>query len=158
MSASELAVLVVANIACVAGISIAIGITAPRWPSRWFTESRGPLRWQLPGEEAAFQCAIRGRWAQRLPELGAMFGGVSKNSLPGRDLSSLQFYAIEVRRAEWVHLLSLLTFIPMLWFNPWWLSVLFGVIAVGVNLPFLIVLRYNRKRLERLIARRSGSA
>jgi hypothetical protein len=84
-----------------------------------------------------------------------MFGGASKSALPGKDLSSLTTYAVEVRRAEWVHLISMFTFVPMVLVNPWWLTLLFGVIAIGLNLPFVVVLRHNRNRLERLIARYS---
>ena len=158
MSTAGIALLVVANIVCVAGLSVLIGSTAPRWPDRWFRVSRGPLTWRLPGESAAFARASRGRWAQRLPELGDMFGGVSKKHLPGRDLEALREYAAQVRRAEWVHLLSILTFVPMVWVNPWWLTVVFAAVAVVINLPFLVVLRHNRTRLERLIARRSGES
>lgn len=158
MSTAGLALLVIANIVCIAGLSILIGITAPRWPDRWFRESHGPLTWQVPGETAAFARANRGRWNQRLPELGSMFGGVSKRNLPGHDLASLRDYTTQVRRAEWVHLLSVLTFLPMVWINPWWLTVVFAAVAVLINLPFLVVLRHNRTRLERLIARRSAES
>jgi len=149
------ALLIGANIACVGGISVLVGASAPRWPSRWLNSTRGPLRIPLPGEEQLGRWASTGRWGKRLPELGAMFGGASKSALPGKDLSSLTTYAVEVRRAEWVHLISMFTFVPMVLVNPWWLTLLFGVIAIGLNLPFVIVLRHNRNRLERMIARYS---
>ena len=45
----------------------------------------------------------------------------------------------------------MLTWLPLLAFNPWWLSLAGAVIAVGVNIPFLIILRGNNVRLARMI-------
>jgi len=89
--------------------------------------------------------------AARLPELGALFGGRSKREVPGRDLASLEQYLVDVRRAIWVHSLSMLTWLPLLAFNPWWLSLAGAVIAVGINIPFLIILRGNNVRLSRMV-------
>ena len=64
----------------------------------------------------------------------------------------MQAYLGEVRRAIVVHELSMLTWLPLLAFNPWWLSLAGAVISVGVNIPFLIILRGNNVRLARMIA------
>lgn len=152
----RLALLIVADIVTVAGLSVAIGATAPRWPARWLARDRFPLRlrpWETP---AAYRRLGVPRLARRLPELGATFGGTSKARLPGRDAASLRAYLVEVRRAEWVHALSMLTWIPLAAFNPWWMTAAFAVIVTAVNLPFLAVLRHNRVRLARLVE--AGSA
>jgi len=80
-----------------------------------------------------------------------MFGGRSKREVPGRDVEALQDYLVEVRRAIWVHVLSMFTWLPLLAFNPWGLSVAGAVIAVVINLPFLIILRGNNARLARML-------
>jgi len=153
MPTGELVRLVLSDIAIVAGLSILIGATAPRWPDRWLSRNRGPMRLSIPRRESTFRALGVTRLARRLPEFGATFGGRSKASIPGRDAASLQRYLIEVRRAEWVHLLSMLTFIPIAFFNPWWLTLVFAVITIAGNTPFLMILRYNRLRLTRLLDR-----
>ena len=156
MSTHDLLRLIVIDIAVIAGLSIVIGATAPRWPDRWLDCDRGPLRWSFPRKGLTFRTLGVTWMAQHLPELGAIFGGASKATLPGRDAESLQRYLIEVRRGEWVHLLSMFTFIPLFFFNPWWLALIFTVIVIGGNTPFILILRYNRLRLSRLLKRMTG--
>ena len=93
------------------------------------------------------------RWKDHLPEAGALFaGGISKRSSGGRN--SLHRFAIETRRAEYTHWV-LLAVSPLfaLW-NPWFLTIAMVAYAVVANLPFVIVQRYNRGRIERLLSRR----
>lgn len=156
MSTGDLVRLILVDIAVIAGLSILIGANAPRWPDRWLSRDRGPLRLSFPRREATFR-ALGVIWlARSLPEFGTMFGGRSKASIPGRDIESLQRYLIEVRRGEWVHLLSMISFIPLALFNPWWLTLLFAFIAIAINAPFLLILRHNRLRLTRLLDRLTG--
>lgn len=148
--------LIVIDFSVIAGLSIIIGATAPRWPDRWLDTDRGLLRWTFPRKESTYRSLGVAWMAQHLPEWGAICGGESKSSIPGRDAQSLRRYLIEVRRGEWVHLLSMTTFIPLIFFNPWWLTVIFAVIAIGGNTPFVLILRYNRLRLTRLLDRMNG--
>ena len=139
------------DIAIIAGLSVAIGATAPHWPKRWL-ENDSFLTRPAPWETAAFFRRLgASQLATRLPEYGAAFGGHSKRDIPGHDLESLEAYLGEVRRAIVVHELSMLTWLPLLAFNPWWLSLAGAVIAVGANIPFLIILRGNNVRLARMI-------
>ena len=139
------------DIAIIAGLSVAIGATAPHWPKRWLDHDSlltRPAPWETP---AYFRRLGAAQLATRLPEYGAVFGGQSKRDVPGHDLESLEAYLGEVRRAIVVHELSMLIWLPLLAFNPWWLSLAGAVIAVGVNIPFLIILRGNNVRLARMI-------
>jgi len=141
----------VIDIAVIAGSSIAIGATAPRWPDRWLehdTWVTRPRRWETP---LFFRRLGAASLAARLPEFGSMFGGQSKRSLPNRDIESVLRYGIEVRRAIWVHVLSMCTWLPLLAFNPWGMSLVGASIAVLINLPFLIILRGNNARLSRML-------
>jgi hypothetical protein len=45
----------------------------------------------------------------------------------------------------------MLTWLPLLAFNPWWLSLAGAVIAFGINIPFLVILRGNNVRLSRMV-------
>jgi hypothetical protein len=150
---SGLVILLVIDIVLVAGLSILIGATAPKWPARWFTRDPIPLHlW--PWETARyFRRTGTLAMAKRLPELGAAFGGQSKASLPGHTRPELQAYLVEVRRAEWVHWAAVATCLLLFAFSPWWLAT---VLLVGVflgNLPFILVLRNNRRRLLAIVAR-----
>jgi len=152
MTLGEYVLLGVIDIAIIAGLSVLIGATAPRWPDRWFqsdTWVTRPWRWETPGMYRRLGAA----WlAMRLPEFGEVFGGRSKNEVPGRDRAALEGYLGEVRRAIWVHCLSMLTWLPLLAFNPWGMTLAGALIAVVVNVPFLVILRGNNLRLSRIVA------
>ena len=89
------------------------------------------------------------RWKDRLPEAGTWFGGVSKRHLPSAQDGGRARFAAESLRAERVHF-ALLAVIPltMAWSRGWWvvINVAFGL---AVNMPCIIVARYNRTRLTR---------
>lgn len=147
ISIAELARLILIDIAIVAGISIVIGAIAPRVSPRFLGRDFPPVI-HLPWETPRFFRKLRvQQLARRLPELGETFGGASKNQLPGRSVGEIELYLVEVRRAEWVHWFSVLTWIPLIFFNPWWLTLLFAGIVIGGNTLFLLVLRRNRERL-----------
>jgi len=141
----------VVDIVVITGLSVLIGATAPRWPDTRLdhdTFLSKPRGWETP----TFYRRIGATGlSARLPELGALFGGRSKREVPGRDLASLEQYLVDVRRAIWVHSLSMLTWLPLLAFNPWWLSLAGAVIAIGINIPFLVILRGNNVRLSRMV-------
>lgn len=140
-----------------AGWSAVVGYAAHRLPLR-LLDHDGPLtrlrRWERGGR-AYERLGIR-RWKDRLPEFGAGFrGGLSKRSLRSRGTPALARFAAETRRAELVHWgIPLVTPVFALW-NPGWLLGAMVAYAVVANAPCLIVQRYNRGRLERVLARRA---
>ena len=96
------------------------------------------------------------RWKDRLPEAGALFaGGLSKRNLPSGHDGGLERFALETRRAELGHWMSLVP-LPLcgLWNPPIGVALM---VAYGfvVNAPFIIVQRYNRGRCQRLLATRA---
>ena len=97
------------------------------------------------------------RWKHRLPEAGALFrGGVTKRSLPGSSDDGLWAFVAETRRAELVHW-AIPAIVPLfaLWNPPWLFAAMVGY-APMANVPCLLVQRYNRARLLRLLERRSA--
>ena len=153
MSVEELARLVVLDVVIVAVWTLAVGATAPRWPSRWLRSDTGPLRLRTVDAPTTYARLRVRRWGARLPEAGAAFGGRSKRALPGRNPSDLEGYLVEVRRAEWVHWLSMLCIVPVAVIGPWWLAGAFAVVILLVNLTFIVILRHNRIRLLSLLRR-----
>lgn len=151
------AVLVVIDIVVVVFLSILAGALAPRWPTRWLQSDPPPLRlmsWETP---AAYRRLGVPALARRLPELGSLFGGESKSSLPGFATEELKRYLVEVRRGEWVHWISVAVPLLLFAFNPWWLALVFTVAVALGNLPFILILRNNRRRIGAIIDRDESS-
>lgn len=96
------------------------------------------------------------RWKDRLPEAGDLFrGGMSKRQVPSYDVAGLELFARETRRAELAHWWALLCGpVFVLWNPPLAATLLIGY-GIVVNLPFILIQRYNRFRIEALLARRS---
>lgn len=156
MDTSGLLRLILVDVLVVVGISLVIGFAAPRWPARWLSRDAGPLRLNRWDRPSAYR-RLHVSWLARvLPEGGEWMGGQSKARLPGRDAVSLRAYLVEVRRGEWVHWVSMLAWIPLAVFNPWWLTLAFAVVVVGGNAVFVTVLRFNRVRLTSLLHRLEG--
>ncbi len=125
---------------------------------RWF-DSRRP-RFQVSGREMAWYRRIGlPRWKDRLPQFNRDF---DKRHLR-RDLSAeyLETFVFNTCRAEVIHVgvaalgwLSLL--FCLLCDDPAANLPLFAAIAAVIglcNLPFALIQRYNRNRLERLLKR-----
>ena len=101
------------------------------------------------------------RWKSRLPEAGALFrGGFSKRSLATGSRAHLARFVIETRRAEVTHWAVLAVAPAFALWNPWGLTVVMWCYAVVANVPCLVIQRYNRARLLRVLDRevRSGAA
>lgn len=109
--------------------------------------------WEVDGRHYERRWAIK-RWKRWLPEAGDMFGdGFNKRGLLAADPAYLERFVMETRRAEVTHWWVLaLGPLFVLW-NPLWLAVVMNVYAVLANVPCLVVQRYNRARLTRVLAR-----
>lgn len=139
--------LIALDIFIVAGVSIGVGAVAPRISGR-FLRSDPFLLKRFPWESPAFFRSLRvAQLARTLPDMGATFGGESKSNVPGRTPADLDHYLVELRRAEWVHWISIVSWVPLAFFNPWWVTMLFAVIVISGNTMFLLILRRNRQRL-----------
>lgn len=156
MDVAALGRLIVIDILVICVTAIVIGGSAPRWPTRWLQRDRGPLTLTRFDTVDRYRRLGITWWARVLPEGGSWLGGESKSALPGRDAESLRRYLVEVRRGEWVHWLMMLAWVPLAFFNPWWLTLLFAVLVVLINLVFLLVLRFNQLRLTALLQRMGG--
>ena len=94
------------------------------------------------------------RWKDKVPEAGDLFaGGISKRHLPGRDVASLQLFVRETRRAELAHWWAMWCGPLFVLWNPPLAASLLIAYGVLVNLPFIVIQRYNRFRLLALIDR-----
>jgi glycosyl-4,4'-diaponeurosporenoate acyltransferase len=130
-------------------ISLLVGLVANRLPPQWL-QTDPPLH-QLP---APARTPVIRAWKRWIPDAGpALPGGIAKARLVARDPAILQRLVIETRRAELVHWLLL----PGGLLTALWLPSTGVVVNVGFalvfNLPCLLIQRYNRRRVQRLIRR-----
>ncbi|NLV56871.1 MAG: hypothetical protein GXY13_14825 [Acidimicrobiales bacterium] len=140
-----------------------VSLVAGRWAARLPPErlSRtGPFTrlrsWEEDG--AVWQRRLRvTRWKDSVPEAGGVFaGGYPKRRIRSRATEDLRHFRRETIRAERVHWLILAsTPVHLLWCRPA-LAAAMAVFGVLFTAPFIIIQRYNRGRLDRLIARRGG--
>lgn len=117
--------------------------------------------WRLGRVEAggrAYERVLRiKRWKDRLPEAGALFrGGFSKRRVERHDRAYLAEFAAATRRAELAHW-AIVALAPtfFLWMPlfgmPWWLATAMFGYGLVANVPCILVQRYNRARLERVL-------
>ena len=113
-----------------------------------------PRRWERGGRfyEKAFAIKL---WKNRLPDASRMFrGGFAKANLQTAAPEYLQRFLHETWRGELVHWLALLALPLFAIWNPWWGVLVNAAVALAVNFPCILALRYNRARLQRLLNRR----
>jgi glycosyl-4,4'-diaponeurosporenoate acyltransferase len=156
----SLTTVVLADAATWGAWSTVVGYTAHRLPAARLDHDSALTRlrpWEQDGR--VYERIGIKRWKDRLPELGAVFrGGVSKRRLVATDADGLRRFAVETRRAELVHwAIPAITPVFVLW-NPPGLLLAMVAYAVVANVPCLLVQRYNRGRLLRLIARQGQRA
>jgi len=141
---------------------VACGWLAHRLPASRTDHDTALLR-ARGWERRLYEGALRvPRWQRRLPEAGAILaGGTDKRRLGGSSTASLEAYAAETRRAEIAHWLDACAAPLFAVWNPPGLVVAMVVYAGVANGPCIASLRYNRLRLDRVLAgrarRRAGS-
>lgn len=148
-------------VSCVAWVVVGVvtGYVLVRLPAERFAHDSWltrPRSFEDSGGWYQRRLRIR-RWKDRLPEKGDMFrDGFSKRHLLDRSDAHLQRFVAETRRAEYVHWANLAAGpLFFIWCPPLLggAMVLFGVVA---HLPFIVVQRFNRERLTRILDRRAA--
>jgi glycosyl-4,4'-diaponeurosporenoate acyltransferase len=129
------------------------GYVAHRLPARLLAELPVVSRsygWERAGRIYR-RLGIRA-WKDRLPEAGAFFpGGFSKRRLQANDLGYFERFVLETTRAECSHWLAWALSLTFFAWNPWPVGVLMAIYGAASNGPCILVQRYNRARLIRLV-------
>lgn len=131
------------------------------WANASFFDPEKPIykihKWETENDFYNRKLKIK-RWKDKLPQYIAK-NGFSKKQMKNLSEMSPKYiksFIVETCRAEWDHLAccaySLISFI----INPLFYAVLFSVIVVLCNIPFIAIQRYNRLRLLRLYKKRSS--
>ncbi len=95
-------------------------------------------------------------WKDKLPQ------HIGKNDFSKRHLTSdsidyLDHFIMETCRGEWVHMRNALCAIITLLVNPFLVGIITALFITIANIPFAVVQRYNRFRLQALRRRRQRS-
>jgi glycosyl-4,4'-diaponeurosporenoate acyltransferase len=153
---------VVVDVVAWAVLSTATGYLTHRAPVSRFASDGALTRlrpFEVDGRWYERHVAIK-RWKGRLPEAGGLFpDGFSKRTLRSGSVDQLERFVVETRRAEVTHWILLAAGPFFVLWNPWGLALVMVLYAVVANLPCLVIQRYNRARLLRVVAlarRRSG--
>ena len=125
----------------------------PHLPARLFDPARPAFRtqrWEADGDFYREHLRVD-RWKDYLPTFAGP-NGFSNRHLDSIDPAYLSRFIRETCRGESNHVRAIGSVVAMKLWTPFdlWLFVL--VIALVGNLPFIIVQRYNRPRLQRALA------
>ena len=137
-------------------IHLIISILARRIPDEFLEKKQNWFQlapWEEKGIFWQKWLHIRS-WKDVLPDSTLFFNqNYDLSRLSSVKKEEINRFLIETRRAELTHWLSILPAgFFFMWNPPWagWINLLY---AVGVNLPFILIQRYNRPRLEKLFRR-----
>lgn len=112
----------------------------------------------IPGEKKLLNFLGIKHWKDLVPDGARWFsGGFAKASIKERTRKYYKAFFIETCRGELVHWL-VICMVPLFFlFNPrsvWWIHVTYALFA---NIPCILIQRYNRPRLLRLMHREQGN-
>lgn len=117
-------------------------------PESWLFRERP---WERGGQ--VYQRLFRIRhWKSFLPDAAPWFDGFAKAHLRGKDAAYLRTFLVETCRGEAAHWAQVLGLLVTLLWNPWPIAA--GVMIASAllsNLPCLLLQRYTRARLRRLL-------
>jgi glycosyl-4,4'-diaponeurosporenoate acyltransferase len=92
-------------------------------------------------------------WKRLLPDGAALLGqGFRKKNLQSRKREYLEEFYRETCRGEWAHWVTLSAAPLFFLWNPLWADVVMLSYALVANLPCILVQRYNRLTLARLLS------
>jgi glycosyl-4,4'-diaponeurosporenoate acyltransferase len=137
-------------------IQVGAGYVASRLPARAFATDGILYRergWEAGGR--LYKRVLRvERWKRFLPDGARAFrSGFAKGHLRGTSPDYLALFVAETRRAELVHWLAMGALPVFALWSDWQPFLLMGLYALAANVPCLLTQRYNRFRLQRVLAR-----
>ena len=136
-------------------IQLGLAWSFTQFPAEWFDYQNifaRPKSWEQSGSfyERAFAVKL---WKNKLPDGSKMFRrGFAKGSLHIASPENLERFLRETWRGELVHWLALFTLPVFAIWNPWWGVLVNATVAMAINFPCILALRYNRIRFQRLLA------
>jgi glycosyl-4,4'-diaponeurosporenoate acyltransferase len=111
-----------------------------------------PRPWERSGRLYDRVFAVK-RWKGLLPDGAALFaGGFRKRHLADRSPAYYRQFIVETCRGEAAHWAVILCVPVFFIWNTGWANLVMVVYALAANMPCILAQRYNRLRLQRLLA------
>ena len=143
------------NVVIIAAWHVGVFLLCVKVQTSFFSATKHrylPKHWEQGGRWYRDKLKIQ-VWKYRLPQhIGK--GGFSKAHLTDVSIEYLDEFIMETCRGEWMHFTNCLCAVVMLVINSVWIGLLFALLILLGNLPFAIIQRYNRFRLQILRKRR----
>ncbi|MBD3346126.1 MAG: glycosyl-4,4'-diaponeurosporenoate acyltransferase [Chitinivibrionales bacterium] len=118
---------------------------------QWLFRSRG---WEKKGDFYQQLFGVIG-WKDKLPDGASWFrGGFAKKRVASTNVEYLDNFVKETCRGELVHWIVVAVSPVFFLWNPWYAGIIMIVYALASNIPCIIVQRYNRPQLMRIVKRR----
>ena len=140
----------------IALIGILAHILGEALPRKWFHWDRFPYRtfsWEREGR--VYEAMGIRRWKDRLPDKSKHTKKTFTKQMKGHDsIDGLVRFLQETCVAELVHWCLLLLSFPLYSYVPTGFGAAVTVLYALSNLPFILIQRYNRPRLQRLLNRK----
>lgn len=137
-------------------IQVGIGYLTHRMSDRLLNRLTPLLRtrqWEKDGSIYQRMFQVK-KWKSRMPSGGTVFaGGFSLKHVASKDKAYLERWVFESYRAELTHWMAMLPLLLFFLWNPpigWIINLVY---ALAVNLPCIVVQRYNRPRLSAILER-----
>ncbi len=143
---------VVLNVAGWLLIQLGLAWAFTRMSVEWFV-SPSVHAWEQRGRIYERVFAIK-RWKDSLPDGARWFaGGFAKGELSGQGTKYWQRFIRETWRGELCHWCAMACAPVFFLWNPLWGDAIIVAYAIAANLPCILVQRYNRARLYRVLRR-----
>jgi glycosyl-4,4'-diaponeurosporenoate acyltransferase len=114
----------------------------------WWYRTRS---WEKGGMFYQRQLRIKS-WRKVIPDGGALFKrGFPKKNLECNDTGYLKTFLYETKRAELTHLLAIVPAPIFFLWNIWWVGLVMIAYALIANLPCIMLQRFNRARISRVL-------
>ena len=122
-------------------------------PKSWFQEDRFPYR-SYPVEQKLYRALRVKKWQSKVPDMSRIFPALMPaKKLTADTFANLQGMIQETCVAEMIHSLLSLTGLACLAIWPGAGGIILTLVYILLgNLPFIIIQRYNRPRLQKLLA------
>ncbi len=136
-------------------IQVAAALICLHLPDRFFAPDSALFRSRRFEQEGTLYLRVFAvhRWKHLLPDGGAAWKkkGFQKKRLDNTGAVNLNRFLVESARGEMTHWLAILPFWVFGFFTPGYVLWMMLAYALVINLPCIIVQRYNRPRIHRLL-------
>lgn len=135
-------------------LSVAITLTSENLPRRFFDCKKWMFRerkWENGGRVYERLFSVK-KWKPYVPDIGDILKNqFSKTHLQRNDSEYLSLFLMESCRSEFTHWMIICSMLTYVFWAGFFAMVRMLLLAVLLNVPYIIIQRYNRPRIIRLL-------